>query len=320
MRSALRALADAATWPALGHHLHRRAWDPRELDVDLSGRVAVVTGGTRGLGLGIARGLARRGATVVLVGRDAAQGERARRELAALTGCDRVVVERADLSSLAPTRELADRLAARTRRVDVLVNNAGAVFSEPRRSVDGHELTFATNVLGGFHLTARLLPLLRAAAPARVIHVGSAAHYTQRLDVDALLSIAWPWLGGLAYARSKRAVASLNVRWAERLAGSGVTSNAMHPGLAATDGTAAAFPRYHRALAPLLRDVDQGADTALWLAASPLVGDLSGGSFFDRSARPVDAFAWTRDDAREVDRLWSACAARCGLDPEAVGR
>ncbi len=312
----LRALRDAPTWLAAGHWLHRRAWDPRDLHVDLTGRVCVVTGGSQGIGLGITHGLASRGATVIVVCRDARRGELARQGLA---GRDRVVVESADVSSVASVRDLADRIADRTDRVDVLVNNAGAVFDAPARSVDGHELTFATNVLGAFHLTALLAPLLRAAAPSRVVHVGSAAQYTQRLDVDALLRVAWPWVGAVAYARSKRALAELSARWAERLATS-VTSNCMHPGLTATPGTSRSFPRYHRALSSALRDVDQGADTALWLAASPAAAGVNGGAFFDRVARPLDVVAWTRSDPREVDRLWDECASRCGLDPEAVGR
>ena len=305
LADALREVAGAAAYPAVGHWLHRRGFDPRDLDVDLGGKVCVVTGASSGLGLAVARGLAARGATVVMVSRDPDRGEAARRAVG-----ERAELQLADLSSVAAVHALAARLRARHDRVDVLVNNAGLSSWERRVSSDGLELTFATNVLGGFVLTHLLLPLLRRAAPARVIHMTSAAIYGQRLDVDALLARdGRRYRGAVQYALTKRAQVELNALWAARLAGTGVASSCVHPGLAATPGVAQSFPLYHRLAGRALRDPDQGADTAIWLAASPAAAGSSGELWFDRTRRPSHMVPWTRSPRAEAERLWAACAA-----------
>lgn len=312
LADALREVANVAAYPAIGHRLHRRRWDEADLDVDLAGQVHVVTGGSAGIGLGVARGLATRGATVVIVCRDESRGERARRELAATRG--RVELELADLASRSSVRALAARLLARHDRVHALVHNAGAVLWDRRVAEGGVEATFATNVLGGFVLTHLLAPALARAA-ARVVHVTSAAIYGQRLDVDGLLERdARPYRGALQYVRTKRAQVELSALWAERLAPLGVTSSCAHPGLTATKGTAETFPLYHRVLGPLLRDVDQGADTIVWLAASKAAHGRTGELFFDRAARPAHVVPWTRAPRAEAERLWAACLALGGLD------
>jgi dehydrogenase/reductase SDR family member 12 len=311
---ALRELARVASYPATGYWLGRRAWDPAALDVDLTGKVCVVTGASRGLGFAAARALALRGADVVMICRDPARGEAARRAIAVATGA-RVALELCDLAELGAVRALAARLAARLPRLDVLVHNAGALFDALHRTADGHEATFATNVLGGYHLTRRVLPQLRAAAPSRIIHVGSAAMYLARLDVGRLAPHE-SYSGARAYALSKRAVAELSAVWADRLAGTGVTSNAMHPGLTATPGVERTFPRYHRWFGSILRDPDQGADTMVWLAVARAVAGESGKLWFDRREQAAHAAPWTRCDRAEGQRLWDHCAALCGLPAE----
>jgi NAD(P)-dependent dehydrogenase (short-subunit alcohol dehydrogenase family) len=199
---------------------------------------------------------------------------------------------------------------ARWQWLDVLVNNVGAFFNTRRHSADGLELTFATNVLGGFALTRALLPLLRAAAPSRVVHVGSAAQHFHRLHVDRLLRGASSYVGELVYAHTKRAVAELNVRWAERLAQEGITSNCMHPGLTLTPGVARAAPIYRHATGWALRTLAQGADTAVWLAVAREVAGETGGFWFDRRRQPLHIVPWTRAPEDEVDELWAACE-RC---------
>jgi NAD(P)-dependent dehydrogenase (short-subunit alcohol dehydrogenase family) len=310
----LREVASVAAYPAIGHRWHRRGWDAADLDVDLAGEVHVVTGGTAGVGLGIARGLARLGATVIAVARDPARGERACREIAAAGG--RVELELGDLSDPAAVRALAGRIVARHPKVHALVNNAGVVLWQRRVTAGGQEATFALNVLGGFMLGHLLAPALARAAPARMIHVTSAAIYGQRLDVDGLLAPPEPYRGSVQYARTKRAQVELSSLFGERLAGLGVTSNCMHPGLTATDGTAESFPIYHRVLGPVLRDVDQGADTAVWLAASKAARGRSGELFFDRAPRPLHVVPWTESPRSEAERLWAACAALGGLPPD----
>jgi NAD(P)-dependent dehydrogenase (short-subunit alcohol dehydrogenase family) len=317
---ALRELVGVASYPAAGYWLRHRGWDPTALDVDLAGKVCVVTGASRGLGFATARALARRGATVVMVCRDRAHGAEARRAIVARGGAERVRLEACDVADLGAVRAFAARFHQQFSRLDVLVNNAGVLLETLQRSADGHEATFATNVLGGYHLARLLLPRLAAAAPSRIIHVGSAALYLQRLDVDALRADPGAYAGELAYARSKRALAELNTVWAERLAGTGVTSNLMHPGLTATPGVERSFPRYARWCGPILRNVDQGADTMVWLAVARAVRHESGKLWFDRRARPAHVVPWTRSARGEPGRLWDACAAMCGLPPELGSR
>jgi len=314
LADALREVASVAAYPAIGHRWHRRGWDARDLEVDLGGEVHVVTGATAGVGLGIARGLARLGATVIAVGRDPARGARACREIAAAGG--RVELELADLADPAAVRALAGRVLARHPKVHALVDNAGVLLWQRRITASGHEATFAVNVLAGFALGHLLAPALARAAPARMIHVTSAAIYGQRLDVDGLLAPPEPYRGPLQYARSKRAQVELSTLFAERLAGLGVTSTCMHPGLTATSGTAEAFPVYHRVLGPALRDLDQGADTAVWLAASKAARGRTGELFFDRAPRPLHVVPWTESPRAEAERLWAACAALGGLSPD----
>jgi NAD(P)-dependent dehydrogenase (short-subunit alcohol dehydrogenase family) len=304
----LSEVAAVVTYPALGYALRRRGWREADLDVDLTGKVMVVTGASRGLGHAIARGLACRGATVVMVSRDPTRAEAARRAVEAEARGAEIALEIADLSSVEAVHALAERVAARWTRVHGLINNAGLSLFERRDSVDGHELTFATNVLGGFVLTSLLTPLLARAAPARVIHMTSAAIYTQRLDTSALLT-ARPYHGALQYARTKRAQVELNTIWVPILAAHGITSTCVHPGLARTPGVEEGFPIYNRLAGPLLRDADQGADTALWLAASPSAAGRTGELWFDRAPRPAHVVPWTESPRAEAERLFAACAA-----------
>lgn len=319
LSDAIAELANVAAYPAIGHHLHRRAWNPADLDVDLRGEVHVVTGGSAGIGLGVARALAKRGATVVIACRGKARGEAAAREIEAEGG--RVELEIADVASTADTRALAERILGRHDRVKSLVNNAGVALWERTPSADGHEMTFATNVLGGFALTCLLLPALARAAPSRVVHVSSAAIYGQRLDVDALLDRgARTYRGAIQYANTKRAQVELNSLFAERLASHGITSSAMHPGLTATPGTARSNPLYHRVFSRVLRDPDQGADTAVWLAASPAARGRTGELWFDRATRPEHVVPWTRVPRAEAERLFTECGKLSGIDPDSLER
>jgi dehydrogenase/reductase SDR family member 12 len=317
--AAIREIASVATYPAIGHRMRRRGFRAGDLDVDLRGEAHVVTGGSAGIGLAIAKGLARRGATVVIVCRDEARGRAAERAIAAEGG--RAEVELADVASVAAVRALAERILARHDRVRALVDNAGVSLRDRRVSVEGLEMTFATNVLGGFAMLSHLLPALARAAesaPARVVHVSSAAIYPQRLDVDALLArgdrASARYQGAIQYANTKRAQVELHALLAPRLGRLGITSAVMHPGLAATPGTASAAPLYHRVFAPVLRDPEQGADTAIWLAASPSALGQEAEIWFDRAPRPAHVVPWTRAPRAEAERLFEACADLVGVD------
>ena len=148
-------------------------WNQADLAVDLTGKVCAITGANSGIGLAAARQLARRGATVYLLARNLERGTAAQARISAEAGHSRVHLEAIDLSSLTSVQACADRIKLQTQRLDVLINNAGDAFDRRELSIDGVELTLATNVLGPFALTNALLPLLQASAPARLINVAS---------------------------------------------------------------------------------------------------------------------------------------------------
>jgi NAD(P)-dependent dehydrogenase (short-subunit alcohol dehydrogenase family) len=158
-------------------------WSPADLP-SLDGKAVLVTGATSGLGLAAAEGFARLGAAVWLLARSEERGERSREEIVAWSGNRDIQVGLCDLSDLKAVREFAERFGGEALRLDVLVNNAGALLGERRLSVDGIELTFATNVLGP--LTNLLTPLLKKSAPARIVNVSSGGMYTQRIHVEDL--------------------------------------------------------------------------------------------------------------------------------------
>ncbi len=285
-------------------------WSPPPADA-LAGRTVLVTGPTSGLGRAATDRLAGLGARILLVGRSRDRLEAVRAELTARHGVDRFPVIEADLGSLASVRTAVERILESETRLDVLVDNAGAIY--PKRTVgpDGIEATFALMVVGPFVLESGLLPLLRAAR-GRVIAVTSGGMYTQRLDLDDLESANGAWSGPQAYARAKRAQTALVREWARRLAGSGVTFDAMHPGWADTPGLAESLPAFHRVMRPLLRSPEEGADTIVWLAADPAAAAASGRLFLDRRARPFDRAPQTRLSAADRRRLWDLVVGLAG--------
>ncbi len=313
--SALDTLMDLTVIPgytAIGPRVRRRiaGWQ-RDLP-RMDDRVVLVTGATAGIGLAAAHGFASLGAAVILVARDGEKGARVRDELAATTGNDRLRVEVCDVSSPTSVRALAARLAGEP--LHVLVHNAGLLPARRNLTGEGLELAFATNVLGPFLLTSLLEAQLVASAPSRVVWVSSGGMYTERIDVEDLQSerIAGDWDGPAVYARTKRAEVILSEQWAERLAGTGVSVHAMHPGWVATAGVAESLPRFNQVMGPLLRTPDEGADTIVWLGAAVAPGQTSGGFWCDRRERPTHRLPRTRETPRERDALWDACVALSG--------
>lgn len=210
-------------------------------------------------------------------------------------------------------------MLASESRLDVLIDNAGAIFPERTVGPDGLEATFGLMVAGPFVLTAGLLPLLRASA-GRVIAVTSGGMYSQRLDFDDLQSASGSWSGPQAYARAKRAQTALIREWSRRFDGSGVTFTAMHPGWADTPGLAASLPGFHRFMGPLLRSAADGADTIVWLAAHPEAAGWTGQLFLDRRPRPFDRAPQTRLTPADRRRLWNQTVQLTGEpDPTAGG-
>lgn len=283
--------------------------------LDRTGRVVVITGATSGLGLAAALQIAHLGATVELVGRDPARTEAAVERARAATGNPRVHGSVADLGDLDAVRRLAEALRSRHARVDVLVHNAGALDAVRGVTAEGHERTVATHVLGPFLLTVLLRPLLRAAAPSRVLWVSSGGMYAEPLDVDRLELDAEHYDGTIAYARAKRAQVSLAELLAVRLAADGVVVHAMHPGWADTPGVARSLPTFRRVVGRLLRTPAEGADTIVWLAIDDGLPLATTGRFWlDRRPRPTHRTARTRaaDTPEARARLWAWVVERSG--------
>jgi NAD(P)-dependent dehydrogenase (short-subunit alcohol dehydrogenase family) len=273
-------------------------------------QTVLVTGATDGLGRALARELARRGATVLLHGRDQERLEETRREIEQATGSDRLRGYRADLSSLQQVRRLGREVAAQQARLDVLVNNAGIAGEGPRElSADGHELRFAVNYLAPFLLTQLLLPLLRRSAPARVVNVSSVGQVPIDFD-DVMLERGYDGLR--AYRQSKLAQVMFTFELAERLRAAGepgVTVNALHP--ATLMDTKMALQTFGYAMST----IQDGVEATLRLAVAPELDGVSG-RYFDR-LREARANAQAYDRAARR-RLWSLSMALAGLD-ERVG-
>ena len=309
---ALLELSVVGSFSRVGYAARRRldGWtDPRP--GALSGRTVAVTGPTSGLGLAVTRALADLGARVVLVGRNAERLERLRAELAARHGADRSAVVVADLSSLGDVRAAARTILATEARLDVLIDNAGAIHPQRVETADGIEATLALLVVGPFALESGLLPLLQRTPASRVIAITSGGMYAQRLPLDDLAYRTGSYDGTRAYARAKRAQVALVREWARRTRGT-VSFAAMHPGWANTPGLAEALPAFHRVMRRLLRTPQEGADTVVWLATHPDPAAIEGRLFLDRRPRPFDRVPVTRLSAADRRRIWSAVASLAG--------
>jgi NAD(P)-dependent dehydrogenase (short-subunit alcohol dehydrogenase family) len=270
----------------------------------LRNRVCLVTGATRGIGHETALGLAQLGARVVLVARDARRGQRVVEEIAMRSGNAAIELLVADLASQRSIRALADAFRRRHARLHVLVNNAGALFPNRSLTVDGIEHTLALNHLGYFLLTELLLDVMRASAPARIVNVASGAHARGRVDFDDLQSLHR--YGGLtAYRASKLENLWFTYELARRLAGSGITVNAMHPGTVATRfglDEPGWFKLVKTLIRPFLRTPEEGAETAVWLASAPELASVSGCYFVDGQERRSSRRSYDRDAQA---RLWT---------------
>ncbi len=277
----------------------------------MQGKTVVATGATSGIGEVAVKALAAMGARIVFIARDA---KRAAATLAALETMARGRGHRAhiaDLSLIAETRRVGAEIAASEARIDVLVNNAGAMFSDRRVTAEGLELTFALNHMAYFVLAQALGERLAGTAQARVVSTASAAHLGAKLDFDDL-QCAKGYSGWKAYGRSKLANILFTRELARRLAGSGVTANCLHPGLVASrfgdeagGWTARLFPLVKRfAISP-----EQGADTIVYLASSPEVAAISGEYFDKRKVRKPSAAA--QDDGAAA-LLWEKSVALAG--------
>ena len=290
---------------------HARSFRPRDLDIDLTGRVCLVTGANSGIGREAATGLAARGAEVWLLCRDRARGEEAVMSIRQATGNRRVHLEVVDMSHLAAVRAFAARFAP--TRVDVLIHNAGVLPAARQETPEGVELTLATNVIGPFLLTHLLHAKLAAAGGARVIFVSSGGMYAQRLSLDDLQWTQRPFDGVTAYAQTKRMQVILTELLARRWARAGIAVHAMHPGWADTPSVRSSIPRFWRLMRKRLRTPEQGADTLVWLALAPPAVLQSGQFWFDRAPQQTHLLPFTAERPRDRARLWRTCQHLAGL-------
>ena len=278
----------------------------------MDGRTVLVTGATGGIGRATALGLAAKGARLAITGRDRGRTEAAAQEISA-AGRGEVDVFVGDMSSQAEVRRLAAETLSALSRIDVLVNNVGGYWSTRHVTADGLEHTFALNHLAPFLLTNLLLERLRDSAPARVVTVSSNAHTQGRIDFGDLQGET-AYSGSRAYNQSKLANLLFTYELARRLQGSGVTSNALHPGVVRTSFGAEDPGTVQRVLVPLARpfmlSVQQGAATSVLLASGPKLDGVSGAFFSRGKARKSSRNSYDRTAAA---RLWQASAELTGI-------
>jgi NAD(P)-dependent dehydrogenase (short-subunit alcohol dehydrogenase family) len=281
--------------------------------MNLQGQTIVVTGATDGIGKVTARELAKAGAAVTIVGRNAAKGESVVEELRAAAGHDGVDFVQGDLLTLKGVRAAAETLKGRLKSIDVLVNNAGAAFVKRGVTEDGFEQTFALNHLAYFLMTSLLLDLLKASSAGRIVNVASEAHRGTQLKLDDLQNTK-SYSGWRAYQQSKLANIYFTYELARRLQETKVTANCLHPGFVASrfgDNNKGIFG----ALFGLVKSIaaiseEEGAKTSIYLAGSPELEDVSG-RYFDRS-KPARSSAVSYDEAVARD-LWRASEAMVGI-------
>jgi NAD(P)-dependent dehydrogenase (short-subunit alcohol dehydrogenase family) len=284
----------------------------------MRGRVCLVTGANRGIGRATAEGLARLGATVIMVCRDRAAGEQARQEIIAATGNTQVELLLADLAVQAEVKALAESVRRRHPQLHLLISNAGVYQKRRVTTVDGIEATFAVNHLAGFILIGALLDVMRAAAPARIVLVASAAHW-RVTDPDD-----WESANGyrpvIAYSRSKLANVIFGYELARRLEGRGITVNSCHPGLVNSQLLEAIYDRWWlRWLYPATRKLltitaEEGAETVLYLATAPALDGVTGKYFRHRKA---SASSRLSHDTALAARLWDLSLRLVGELPTA---
>jgi retinol dehydrogenase-12 len=280
----------------------------------MDGKLVLVTGATSGIGYYSALELARMGAPVIVHGRNEARCTKSVEAIQKETGNPSISYLLAELSSQAQVRALAERFYEQHSRLDVLINNAGAAFLFRRLSEDGLEMTLAVNHLSHFLLTNLLLPALKASPSARVVNVSSGSHYNEHLDFNDLqLSRFYnPWK---AYGRSKLANILFSYELARRLSGTHITSNALTPGMVATE----IWKKVNRWLTPLIYPIIahsaqtplQGAQTSIYLASSSEVEGSSG--LYYANQRPLHSNPDSYD-VQVARQLWEISAQLTRLE------
>jgi retinol dehydrogenase 14 len=270
----------------------------------MKGKTVLITGATNGIGKAAALEIAKQGANVIIVGRDKTKTESVANELRSSSGNKTIDFMLADLSSQEDIRKLAADFKTKYSRLDVLINNAGGYFDTRKTTVDGLEYTFAFNHLGYFLLTNLLLDVLKASKPSRIVNVSSAAQAPGKIFWDDV-ELSKGYSGMKAYYQSKLANVMFTYELAKRLANTGVTVNALHPGVVNSGfgsgvggfvGFAFGLIKRFQAISP-----EQGADTVIYLATSPEVEGVTGKYFDKRKPKQTNPISY--DDAANK-RLW----------------
>jgi retinol dehydrogenase 12 len=281
--------------------------------MQLTNKEVVVTGGTDGIGKVAAAMLARAGASVTIVGRNAAKGEAVVREIKAQAGHDRVGFVTGHLSEQRGVRAAAQELNEKLKRIDVLLNNAGALFQKREINEDGVERTFALNHLNYFLITHLLLDRLKSGPSARIVNVASGAHLGAKLDLADLQNTK-AYSGWRAYAQSKLANIYFTYELARRLEGSKLTANCLHPGFVATrfgdNNSGLMRATFGLAKSLFAKSETDGAKTSVFLAGSPEVAGVNGKYFDNCKAVRSSTVSYDEGVARE---LWRVSEKLTGL-------
>jgi NAD(P)-dependent dehydrogenase (short-subunit alcohol dehydrogenase family) len=282
-------------------------------DDSMKGKIVLITGATSGVGKESALGLAKMGATVVLVGRSSEKLDRVASSISTATGNRAIDTMVCDLTSMENVRKLASDFKHRHQRLDVLVNNAGEIVGERRTTVDGFEYTLALDHLSHFLLTMLLLDLIKASAPARIINVSSSAHMLGRIDFEDLMGEK-KYKPMKAYGQAKLANLLFTYELARRLAGTGVTANAVHPGAVRTNFGKGMKGRWRIFLwlgSPFLIDAERGAETSIFVASSPEVSGITGKYFVKKKEKMSSKRSHDQTGAK---RLWEVSSKLTGIE------
>ena len=271
--------------------------------MSMSGKVVVITGATSGIGQVAAEKLAAMGARIVMIARDRSRAGAAMARLRQIAPNVAHSVHDADLSLLGETKRVGAEIAAAEPRIDVLINNAGAMFTRRQTTPDGLERTFATNHMSYFVLTEALRERLIASAPSRIVNTSSDAHRGVKLDFDDLQATK-TFSGFRVYGRSKLCNILFTRELARRLAGTGVTANSLHPGFVATrfgDQSGGVLAFFFRVAKTFAISPEKGAETIVYLASSDDVVGVTGEYF--HKCRPANPTREAQDD-ESARRLW----------------
>ncbi len=287
--------------------------------IDLTGKVAIVTGGSGGLGEETARALAEKGARVILTARDRAKGEAAVKGIRSSTGNANVDMEELELASLESVRGFARRVLAKHQRLHILINNAGVMACPHGKTADGYELQFGTNHVGHFLLTCLLAPALRAGAPSRVVSVSSRGHHASPVVFEDIHFERRAYDKWLAYGQSKTANVLFAVELDRRLGGAGVRAYALHPGVIATELARHMVPEDIEVLRKRMpsgelrfKSIPAGAATSVYAATAPELEGKGGLYLEDCHIAAINDVENARDgvrsyalDPQQARQLWT---------------